>query len=260
MSIESVELDWDASGSDGAPVVILGHSLGTDRSMWEPQLDVLRASHRVVRVDLRGHGASPVPEGPYTLDAMASDVLHAANRAGVDRFAYCGVSLGGIVGLWLAARHPERVRALVAANTAAKIGSAEGWRDRILAVDSLGMSRLAEAVVPRWFSPDFKTAEPAKFAHFERVVGRTSAAGYRAACAALAIADVTADLSRIVAPTLIIGGTADVSTPLVDARLLEARISGSTLVVLDGAGHLSNVDRPAAFNASVAPFLDQHRA
>lgn len=259
MSVEPVELEWDASGNEGAPVVILGHSLGTDRSMWEPQLDMLRASHRVVRVDLRGHGASPVPEGPYTLDAMASDVLHAANRAGVDRFAYCGVSLGGIVGLWLAAHHPGRVRALVAANTAAKIGTADGWRDRILAVESLGMSRLAEAVVPRWFSPDLRATEPARFAHFERVLGRTSAPGYRAACAALAVADVTADLSRIVAPTLIVGGTEDVSTPLVDARYLEARISGGELVVLDGAGHLSNVDRPAAFNGCVAPFLDQHR-
>jgi 3-oxoadipate enol-lactonase len=255
VTAHAVDLAWEATGDVSAPVLVLCHALGTDRSMWEPQLDALRASYRVFRVDLRAHGASPVPEGPYSVEQIANDVLRAVDAAGLRRFHYCGVSLGGMIGLLLAARHPERISALVAANTAAKIGTEERWQERCHAVRSLGMKGICDTVVPRWFAPDFASKADARIERMKRVFVETHADGYLACCAALGTADLTAEVSRIRAPTLIIGGEHDASTSVADAEALHASIDDSQLLVLEGAGHLSNIDRSEDFTAAVRDFL-----
>jgi 3-oxoadipate enol-lactonase len=258
VTARGVDLAWEATGDASAPALVLCHSLGTDRSMWEPQLDVLRASYRVLRVDLRAHGASPVPEGPYSVEQIASDVLRVADAAGLKRFHYCGISLGGMVGLLLAARYPERIGALVAANTAAKIGTEERWQERCRAVRSVGMRGICDSVVPRWFAPDFASRADGLLERLKNVFVGTHADGYLACCVALAAADITLEIPRIRAPTLIIGGEHDASTSVVDAKALHVAIHGSRLRVLEGAGHLSNIDKSEEFTSAVRDFLREN--
>jgi 3-oxoadipate enol-lactonase len=250
-----VDLSWDAEGDPKAPVIVFAHALGSDRSIWEHQVEALRASYRVVRVDLRAHGASPVPPGPYSIEAMAMDVLRVADVAGIRRFRYCGISLGGLVGLWLAARRPDRIAALVAANTASKIGTAEGWRARSVAVAEQGLGPLADAIPARWVSPAFATENPARLDRLRRAFVNTDPRGYVACCQAIGETDLTPILSSIRAPTLVVGGRLDISTPVSDAESLHSRIEGSSLVVLEGAAHLSNLDQAELFTAVVAHFL-----
>jgi 3-oxoadipate enol-lactonase len=259
VTARAVDLAWEATGDASAPALVLCHSLGADRSMWEPQVEALRPLYRVLRVDLRAHGASPAPEGPYSIEQIAGDVLRAADAAGLRRFHYCGISIGGMVGLLLAARHPERISALVAANTAAKIGTEERWQERCRAVQSLGMAGICDAVVPRWFAPDFASRADGWIERMKRVFVATHADGYLACCAALAAADLTKEVSSIAAPALIIGGEHDASTPVADAEALRAAIRGARLVVLEGAAHLSNIDRSEAFTAEVLDFLRAQR-
>ncbi|HVW26727.1 MAG TPA: 3-oxoadipate enol-lactonase [Polyangiaceae bacterium] len=250
-----VALSWEARGEPAAPAVIFVHSLGADRSMWQSLATSLAASHRVVTLDLRGHGASPAPPGPYSLDELADDVLGVADAAGLSRFHLCGISLGGLVGLFLAARHPERVESLVAANTAAKIGTAAHWSERCRAVRDLGMAGVADAVMGRWFAPGFIEREPATFADLRRIFAGTSAGGYTACCEAIASADLTSELSRIVAPTLVVAGELDASIPVASARALAEGIAGSELVAFPGVAHLSNLEAKARFAGVVHDFL-----
>jgi 3-oxoadipate enol-lactonase len=250
-----VDLSWDAEGDPEAPAIVFAHALGSDRSIWEHQAGALKASHRVVRIDLRAHGASPAPPGPYSIEDIAMDVLRVADGAGIRRFRYCGVSLGGLVGLWLAAHHPDRISALVAANTASKIGTAEGWRERAIAVAGKGLAPLADGIPARWVSPDFAAKDPERLERLRRAFVSTNPEGYLACCHALGHADVTPMLSSIRAPTLVVGGRLDVSTPVSDAESLHSRIEGSLLVVLENAAHLSNLDQAELFTAAVAQFL-----
>jgi len=250
-----IDLAWEATGDTRAPTLVLGHSLGADRTLWDSLTRALKGSYRVLRFDLRGHGASPVPPGPYSLEQLTDDVLRIVASAGIARFHYCGVSLGGLVGLALAARHPTRIRSLVAANTAAKIGTSAHWAERRLAVRASGMKALTDTIVSRWFSPAFAVREPAQFERARSVLAGTDQEGYVACCDALATADLTSELAAINAPTLIIGGELDVSTPVADAQALHAAIPGSRLEVLAGAAHLSNLDASDAFEAAVRAFL-----
>jgi 3-oxoadipate enol-lactonase len=250
-----VALSWDSVGNPRSPGVVLVHSLGADRSIWESLGARLRTSHHVVRLDLRGHGASPSPPGPCSIEQLADDMLGVADAAGLSRFHVCGISLGGLVGLSLAARHPERLISLVAANTAAKIGTAAHWSERVRAVRDSGMGGIADAVVGRWFAPGFAERDPATFAHLRRVFAATNADGYVACCEAIAAADLTSELARIDLPALIIGGERDQSTPVADARTLHGGIRGSRLVVFPDAAHLSNLDVPATFDDAVRSFL-----
>ena len=248
-------LSWDARGDAGAPGVVLVHSLGADRSIWDSLSGSLAATYRVVRLDLRGHGASPSPPGPYSLEELSDDVLGVADAAGLGRFHLCGISLGGLIGLFLAARHPTRLSTLVAANTAAKIGTLAHWDERSRAVRESGMDGIADTVVARWFAPGFASREPGKLAQARRVFASTNADGYVACCHALGTADLTGELARIEVPTLVVGGEHDVSTPVASARALHGAIRESQLAVLADAGHLSNLEAPAAFDRAVAEFL-----
>jgi 3-oxoadipate enol-lactonase len=248
-------VSWEAVGREGAPGLVLVHSLGTDRTMWAHLCDAVRDEQRVVLVELPGHGRSKPPDGPCSLEELGCAVLRAADEAKLQRFHYCGVSLGGLIGLWLAANRPERVRSLVAANTAARIGTDAYWQERIRLVETAGFEALLDTVLARWLSPHFVSEQPDRVAELGRIFCRTSVAGYLACCAALASADLGPDLHRISAPTLVVAGRLDPATPVADSEELHARIRGSRLAVLEGASHLSNVDTPDAFRGLVTDFL-----
>lgn len=238
-------------GPADAPAVVLLHSLGSDASMWQPQADALAADHLVVRVESRGHGRAPSPTGPYALADLGGDVIDVLDDLGLARVHLAGVSLGGLTALWLATRHPDRLVSLTAANTAARVGTAEGWQARIDAVGAHGLAGIRDDVLARFFAPGFATAQPEAFAAAQRAFTAADDEGYAACCAALAEADLRPAVGSITIPTLVIGGELDVATPPSDALALHRAIPGSRLVLLAGAAHLSNLDQPEAFTAAL---------
>jgi 3-oxoadipate enol-lactonase len=223
--------------------------------MWDEQAAALGRSFRVVRYDTRGHGRSGPPAGPASLEQLGRDLLALLDHQGIARAHLCGLSLGGLTAQWLAIHHPERVGRLILANTAARIGTAEGWAARIAAVSAGGMAAVSEAVIGRFFSPAFRAAAPVAVARYAAMLEATDPAGYRACCAALRDADLRPTVDRITAPTLIIAGGLDAATTPAQADELHAAIPASRLVQIAGAAHLSNVEAPDRFSRAVAGFL-----
>ena len=242
-------------GSRGGRPLLLISSLGTDLSMWEPQVPAL-GEHRVIRYDHRGHGRSAATPAPYTLERLGRDALAVLDAHAVDRAAVCGISLGGLVALWLGVHAPGRVDRLLLADTAARVGTEQGWRDRITAVRGEGMAAIAPLVMERFFSAAFRARDPDTVARITEALVEQPAEGYVGACAALATGDLRSDLSVVAAPTLIVVGSADEATPPEDADELHAGIAGSRLEVLPGAGHLSNLEQPRRFTELLLQLLD----
>jgi 3-oxoadipate enol-lactonase len=242
-------------GPEHAPVLLLGSSLGTTGAVWEPQMAVLAQQLRVVRYDHRGHGGSPVPPGPYDLADLGGDVLALAGFLGAQRFHLGGVSLGSLVALWVAAHHPARVDRLVLAGAAAKLEPAEGWRTRAQTVRSQGTGAIAETVVGRWLPPSYAGAHPLVRAELLAQVRSTPPEGYAGCCGAIETMDLSPVLHRVTAPTLVIVGSDDQSTPPELGRAVAAGIHDSRLAEIQGAAHLANLSHCAEFTALVRDFL-----
>lgn len=251
--MSAVELHCHVEGPPGAPVLLFGGSLGTTLEMWQPQLRALRGRVRAIAFDHRGHGRSPVPPGPYSIDQMGADVLALADRLGVERFSYCGLSIGGMVGIWLAEHAAQRVEALVAICTTAHLPPASNWLERAAAVRSAGSPEaVADAVVARWFTAGFAAAHPELVARHRAMIAATSAEGYAACCEAIAALDLRAQLPAIRAPTLVIAGAQDQATPLEHSRALVQAIPQARLEVLEGAAHLASVERAEEVSRLIA--------
>jgi 3-oxoadipate enol-lactonase/4-carboxymuconolactone decarboxylase len=245
---------YRVNGADDRPVLFLSHSLGQDHGMWEPQAPDLANHFRVVRFDTRGHGASSVTPGEYRLDQLASDVIALADALGIARFAFCGLSLGGMIAQWLASHTPDRITAVVLANTSARPDAArmEARRTRVLAE---GMVSVADEVMGRFFSPRMLAGDSLVVADSRRSLLATDPVGYAGCCAALRDLDLRDALRSIRCPVLIIDGTLDVSLPWNGHGDILARDIASAQVVRLDAAHLSNLERPRAFTAAVLDFL-----
>jgi len=251
--IHNTRLFYRLEGRSNFPPMVLSHSLGCDHAMWAPQMPDLLEHFQVLRYDARGQGASDVPPGDYTLDQLGQDVLALADKLGIDRFAFCGLSMGGAVGQWLAIHAPQRLSALILANTAPKLGTPDTWNERRKAVLSGGMQAIVDATMQRFFSPDKQDTVWAQSTR--RVILGSDPKGYAACCAALRDTDMRASLSRISSPTLVIGGDRDPSTPWEgNGSILAANIPGAKTVLLQTA-HLSNLEEPVAFTRAVLDFL-----
>jgi 3-oxoadipate enol-lactonase len=258
VEVDGVGIAWQEIGPADAPPLVLVHSLGLDAHMWEPQVEGLSNDHFLVVMDLRGHGRSDAPAGPYSLERLGRDVLAVADAAGLDRFSICGLSIGGLVAQWLALERPERLSALVLANTAARIGTEASWSERIAAVEAGGLEPLALDLLERWFSTGFEAREPGRYTYAHERLLTTSSIGYSGCCAALAGSDLRERVGAIDVPTLVIGGSEDLPSPPSDARALHEAIAGSELEIIEGAGHISNLDAADAFTTVLRRFL-QHR-
>lgn len=234
-------LSYVVDGRPEAPTLLLGPSLGSTAAMWSPQLPALSQHLRVVRFDHRGHGGSPVPPGPYTVDDLGHDVLALMDHLGLDRAHYAGLSLGGMVGMWLAAHAPERVDRLALLCTAAHLPPAQGWLDRAAAVRAGGMAAVADAVVARWFTAGFTDV-----ATYRQMLLATPVAGYAACCEAIAAMDLRPVLGAIRAPTLVIAGAQDPATPPELGRQIAAAVPGARFVEVADVAHLANVERADA--------------
>jgi 3-oxoadipate enol-lactonase len=247
-------------GSDDAPVLVLSNSLGTTQELWERQLPALAEHFRVVTYDHPGHGASPLPERPFTVESSGQALLGLLDELGVDRASIGGVSLGGMVGMAVALEAPERVDRLVLSCTSAYLGPPEGWLERARTVRSEGMEAIADAVLGRWFTPGLVHAEPEIVARVRAMLAATPPEGYARCCEAIGAWDARDRISDIAAPVLVIAGAEDPATPVEHAELIASHISRARLVVLDGAAHLANVERPDAFTAAVLEHLGQEVA
>jgi 3-oxoadipate enol-lactonase len=243
-------LDGDAS----APVLVLAHSLGADLTMWDAQVAALSRTFRVLRFDTRGHGGSTVVPSACDIATLAGDALGLLDRLGIARAHFCGLSLGGMVGIWLAAHAPKRIDRLVLANTAAQLGPRQNWDARIAAVRAGGMAAIADTVISRWFTPEFSHREPQTIAKIRATILATPPEGYAACAAAVRDMDQRADLAAIRAPTLVIAGRHDPATPPALGHAIADAIPGASYAELDAA-HLSNVEAADAFNATVLGFL-----
>ncbi len=241
-------------GPPDAPVLLLGSSLGTTGAMWQPQVAALAGRFRVVRYDHLGHGRSPVPPGPYTIDLLGREVLGLLDHLEVGSAHYAGLSLGGMVGMWLAAHAPERIDRLALLCTSACLGPAQVWRARAAGVRAGQLDTIANTVVSRWFTPSFAAARPDTVAGYRDMLTATPPAGYAACCEAIAAMDLRTDLAAVRAPTLVIGAADDPATPPEHAAEIAERIPSARLAVVDDAAHLANVEQPTA----VARLLRAH--
>jgi 3-oxoadipate enol-lactonase len=250
-------LNYQIDGPADAPVLVLSNSLGTTLGMWDVQIPQLSQSFRVVRYDTRGHGGSSVTQGPYNIEQLGRDVLALLDALKVERAAYCGLSMGGLIGQWLGINAPERFSHIVLCNTAAKIGNAEGWNSRIDTVTAGGaqaMAGLRDGSIARWFTPEFSAANPAVADGIVSMLASTDPAGYTANCAAVRDADFREQLGQIKAKTLIICGSGDAVTTPEDGRFMQQRIAGAQQVDFHAA-HLSNVEAGDAFTQALLSFL-----
>ena len=250
------ELRFTDSGGFGAPVVLV-HAIGCDRRMWDALAEALAPGWRVIRPDVRGHGASPVTPRPYSLEMLADDVAALLDRLGIERAHWVGLSMGGMIGQAFALRYPERIGKLVIANSTSSYGP-EGpgmWQARARLVEEGGVASIRDMVTARYFSEEARRSQPALV---EAVMARflqTAKQGYLGCCDAIAALDFSGDLARIKAPTLVIAGGADAGTPTAMSEAIARGIPGAKLAVIPGAAHLSAVEKPAEFNALVREFL-----
>ncbi|HWV08535.1 MAG TPA: 3-oxoadipate enol-lactonase [Pseudomonas sp.] len=251
------DLHYQLEGPAGAPVLVLSNSLGTDLHMWDAQMTAFTRYFQVLRYDTRGHGQSLVTGGPYSIEQNGRDVLALLDHLDIAQAHFCGLSMGGLIGQWLAINAPERIVRLVLCNTAAKIGTPEVWNPRIdgvLAGGAQAMRDLRDASISRWFTADFAEANPDQVEPIVGMLGQTSPEGYAANCAAVRDADYREQLGAIRAATLIVCGSGDPVTTPEHGRFMQARIAGAELVEFHAA-HLSNVQAGDAFSQRVLEFL-----
>jgi 3-oxoadipate enol-lactonase len=252
----SVALEYRIDGLDEGPVLLLGGSLGTTLEMWEPQLAGIGGAARLVSLTQRGHGTSPVPPGPYSIAELGGDVLALMDQLGLKRVSYCGLSIGGMVGQWLAINARERIERLVLICTSAYLPPEDQWRQRAATVRQAGTPEaVADAVLQRWFTPGYVERNPETVARYRRMIASIPAEGYAGCCEAIAIMDMRSDLERIAAPTLVIAGAQDPAIPPEHGAAIADAVPGARLEVLDPAAHLASVERATEVSGLIAGHL-----
>jgi len=252
------KLNVQVEGPATAPVLMLCNSLGTDLHLWDDQVPVWSRHFRVVRYDRRGHGKSAV-SAPYAMERLGRDALAIMDSLGLDKVHWCGLSMGGMVGQWLAAHAPERIGKLILSNTSSYFPNRSIWDDRIKAVRERGLAAIADHIMKIWFTEAFIARAPQSVARMRDMLVATPVEGYIAACEAVRDMDHRELLPRIGAPTLIIAGRHDRSTPVEAAEFMRSRIPGAALTLIDAA-HISNVEQPTVYTAEVLGFLAQPKS
>jgi 3-oxoadipate enol-lactonase len=250
-----IRLHYELSGKEKGDVLVAASSIGSDRRMWDKALPWFEAKYRVVRFDTRGHGRSSVPPGAYSIENLGRDVLLLLDSLELERVDYCGLSLGGMVGMWLGIHAPHRVRRLVLANTGARIGTPAMWDERIATVKRSGMANLAETTLTRWFTAAYREQNPAEMETIRAMIAATDPIGYAGCCEVLRDTDLRVEIGNIAAPSLVIAGRDDPATPPSDGQAIHRGLRDSKYIELE-ASHLSAWERAAEFGAAVVAFSD----
>ncbi|HEY2120889.1 MAG TPA: 3-oxoadipate enol-lactonase [Candidatus Acidoferrum sp.] len=254
VKLPDAELYYEFSGPEGAPILVLSNSLGTNLHIWDGQIADFTKHFRLLRYDTRGHGKSSVTPGPYSLAQLSNDVLHLLDALQLSQVYFCGVSMGGMTAMFLGIHSPSRFNKIVACSAAAKIGTPESWNARIDAVKKDGMKAVASAVIERWFTLTFRTTHPAEMARMQAILENANPDGYIANCAAVRDMDLRDSLTAINIPALIISGTYDPGTTPADGRYLAEHIPVSRFFEI-AASHISNIEAQIVFNREVLSFL-----
>lgn len=248
-------LHYVLEGPDDAPVILFSNSLGTTSEMWQPQREALIGAYRILRYDVPGHGRSAPDGQTRSLEQLGMAVLTLLDQLGIDRVHFCGISMGGLTGLWLARFHPQRLMTLTVANSAAKIGESAAWQQRAAQVRQYGMAAITEGAAGRWFTPAFRECAPATVQTLVAQLASCDSESYADCCEALAAADLRHELAAISLPVLVIAGRDDTVTTVADAEAMVADIHGAQLAVLP-ASHLSSVEVWLAFSRALQPFIE----
>jgi 3-oxoadipate enol-lactonase len=245
----------EVEGREQLPVLMLSNSLGTDLHMWDDQVPAWTQHFRLFRYDRRGHGKSGVPGGPYTMDRLGKDALAILDGLGIRKVNWCGLSMGGMVGMWLGANAPDRIDKLILSNTSPYMGAARDlWDERIRTALGPGMAAMVDGILKRWFTKEFRERNPNAMARMREMVLRTPPKGYAACCEGIRDMDQRESIRRIHAPTLIIAGRHDPAMTVEGAEFMQSRIPGAKLAILEAA-HIANVERSQEYTQTVLQFL-----
>jgi 3-oxoadipate enol-lactonase len=256
--IAAGRVHYQLDGPAVAPVLVLSNSLGATLSMWTPQVAPLSRNFRVLRYDTRGYGLSAAPQGPYTIENLGGDVVELLDALKIERAHFCGISMGGVIGLLLGIHAAGRLDRLVVCNSAARVGTLDAWNSRMAAVRSGGMKVVAPGLMERWFTADFRAKNAAIVESIQQMVLQAPVDGYLACCAAVRDADLRDEVAQVKVPTLVISGASDAVTPPADGKVLAEQIPEAQYLELQAA-HLSNVEAAEKFNEALLQFLSQSR-
>jgi 3-oxoadipate enol-lactonase len=244
-------------GRDSAPALVLVNSLGTDARIWDGVIELLSDDYCVISYDKRGHGLSGAPSGEYALSDHVGDLAALADVVGAQTFVLCGLSVGGVIAQGFALQYPDRLAGLVLCDTAPRIGDAALWRARIETVRERGIEELADGLMERWFTQEYRDNNPAQVEGWRTMLTRMPPAGYIGTCATLRDADLSADIVRIRTPTLVVVGDADRSTPPALVKQCAGAIPGARFHQIASSGHLPSIDQPGALAARIRSFLKE---
>ena len=252
-----IEVYYELHGEQGAPWLVLSHSLACSVRMWDPQIAALKDTYRILAYDTRGHGASEAPPGAYTLELLADDLFSLLKELKVEKAHFCGLSMGGMIGQTFALKYPGLFRTLALADTTSRYpeNAAPLWVERIKTAQAKGMEPLAQPTLERWFTEAFRKANPAAVEAIRKLILATPVPGYAGCCHAIPKINLTARLKEIKCPVLVIVGEQDPGTPPAMAREIHDNAPGSKLVVLPQAAHLSNLEQPEGFSRALRDFL-----
>ena len=256
--VNGVVLHYAVEGPEGAPTIVFSNSLGTDFRSWDRLAARLATQFRLVRYDKRGHGLSQATPAPYRIADHVGDLVGLLDHLGLDRIVLCGLSVGGLIAQGLAARQPERLQALILCDTAAKIGTAEMWAQRMAAIEADGIEAIADAIIERWLSAGFRRDRPEETAAWRNMLVRTTLDGYLGTCAAIRDEDLTAAAGRIALPTLCVCGAEDGATPPDLVRGTADLIPGARFELVEQAGHLPCIEQPDVMAGLITGFLEEN--
>jgi len=248
-------LAYQHDGALDAPALVLINPLGSDMRIWDAVVPHFVGSHAVIRFDKRGHGLSSAPSGEYRVDDFTADVIALMDLLGIQAAALAGASIGGLIALSTAHHNPQRVRSLVLCDTAAKLGTADYWQQRMDAVAAQGLQAMSSTILERWFAPDYHTRQPAAYQGYLNMLSRTDEAGYAASCAALRDADLRDVLPTIEQQALVICGAQDCATPPDVVKPLAEALPNATFELIPEAGHTVSVEQPAYLAEAMQRFL-----
>ena len=261
INLNGITINYELTGQDGAPVVMLSHSLACSLVMWQPQVKVLESAFQVLRFDTRGHGDSDAPQGAYSLEQLTADAVHLLDALNIETVHFVGLSMGGMIGQCLALDYSERLMSLALCDTTAVMPeeSQPIWQQRIDAAGQTGMADQVDETLERWFRPEYLELNPPAVEMIRQQILATPVAGYVGCCEAIRRLDYLDRLSGIKMPTLIMVGEEDPGTPVAASEAMHAQIAGSKLVILPGARHLSNIEQAEAFNTALMEFLLENK-
>ena len=261
VNVGEIQINYEISGNPKGPVVAMSHSLGSSGIMWKTQLPLLEPLYQVIRIDTRGHGGSSAPDAEYSMDELVADAIGFLDRLEIDRFHWVGLSMGGMIGQGIGIQHPNRLLSLSLCDTMSRVPEEllPVWVNRVETCERFGMQAMVDSAMERWFTEDYRNRPPTRaFEEVKQQVLDTPLSGYIGCCHAIMNFNFLDQLKEIQTPTHIIVGDQDLATPVSESRAMHERIRGSTLEIIPGAAHFSNIEQSEAFDHSLSTFLAQH--